>query len=97
MKTVIAYCWLWPSCCSWAHPLADAARAFIDHAEPKVGSIIHVAPDVVKVWFHAKKLVAAFSELQVFDAAGKQVDKHDKKLDKSGRGAAHFSFLIPPS
>jgi methionine-rich copper-binding protein CopC len=72
--------------------LADA-HAFLDHAEPKVGSIIHVAPDVVKVWF-TQKLVAAFSDLQVFDATGQEVDKHDKKLDKADE--ALLTVSIPP-
>jgi hypothetical protein len=62
-------------------PLAGA-HAFLDHAEPKVGSTVPGAPTVVKVWF-TQKLVAAFSDLQVFDAAGKEVDKRDKKLDNS--------------
>ena len=68
------------------------AHAFLDHAEPKVGSVIHVAPDVVKVWF-TQKLVAAFSDLQVFDEVGKEVDKHDKKLDKSDE--ALLSVSVP--
>jgi len=69
------------------------AHAFLDHAEPKVGSVIQVAPDMVKVWF-TQKLVAPFSDLQVFDATGKQVDKHDKKLDKADAGLLTVS--IPP-
>jgi copper resistance protein C len=61
--------------------LADA-HAFLDRAEPKVGNTVKIAPTEVKVWF-TQKLVVAFSNLQVFDAAGAEVDKHDKRLDKS--------------
>lgn len=62
-------------------PLAGA-HAFLDHAEPKVGAKVQTSPGEVKVWF-TQKLVAAFSQIQVFDSAGKEVDKRDKKLDKS--------------
>ena len=69
------------------------AHAFLDHAEPKVGSSIHAAPEVVKVWF-TQKLVMAFSQLQVFDEAGQEVDKHDKRLDKSDEALLVVS--LPP-
>jgi len=61
---------------------AAHAHAFLDHAEPKVGSSNKGSPTEVKVWF-TQKLVAPFSQLQVFDASGKEVDKRDKKLDPS--------------
>ena len=41
-----------------------------------------------------KKLVAAFSDIQVFDAAGKEVDKHDKRLDTSNQALLIVS--LPP-
>ena len=69
------------------------AHAFLDHAEPKVGSAIKTPPTEVKVWF-TQKLVIAFSNLQVFDAAGNEVDKHDKRLDKSEQALLIVS--IPP-
>ncbi|MGB8354437.1 MAG: copper resistance protein CopC [Chthoniobacteraceae bacterium] len=56
------------------------AHAFIDHADPKVGSQLHPSPPQVKIWF-TQKLIIMFSNLQILDAAGKEVDKHDKKLD----------------
>jgi len=61
--------------------LADA-HAFLDHSDPKVGSQVHGSPTEVKVWF-TQKLVVMFCTLQVFDEAGKEVDKRDKKLDGS--------------
>ena len=73
-------------------PLAGA-HAFLDHAEPKVGSTIQATPTEVKVWF-TQKLVVAFSQLQVFDAAGKEVDKHDKKVDASDQALLMVS--VPP-
>jgi methionine-rich copper-binding protein CopC len=63
-----------------AIPRLAHAHAFIDHADPKVGSQLHAPPPVVKVWF-TQKLIVMFCNLQVLDETGKEVDKHDKKLD----------------
>src|SRR3984893_14344314 len=60
---------------SWAH-------AFVDHAEPAVGSQIHSAPTLVKIWF-TEKLEPALSKIQVFDTSGLEVDKRDVKIDQS--------------
>jgi methionine-rich copper-binding protein CopC len=62
--------------------VAANAHAFLDHAEPKVGSSSKGSPGLIKVWF-TQKLVAPFSQLQVFDSAGNEVDKRDKRLDNS--------------
>ncbi|HEY3901818.1 MAG TPA: copper resistance CopC family protein [Chthoniobacter sp.] len=69
------------------------AHAFLDHAEPKVGSSIKGSPTQVKVWF-TQKLVAPFSQLQVFDASGHEIDKHDKKTDPSDQALLIVS--VPP-
>ncbi len=58
---------------SWAH-------AFLDHAEPAVGSQAHGAPTAVKLWF-TEKVEPALSRVQVFDAAGREVDRKDGRLD----------------
>ena len=69
------------------------AHAFLDRAEPKVGSSIKGSPTQVKVWF-TQKLMAPFSQLQVFDASGHEVDKHDKKVDPSDQALLIVS--VPP-
>jgi copper resistance protein C len=58
------------------------AHAFLDHAEPKVGSAIHEAPSQLTVWM-TEGLEAVFSKLQVFDAQGAEVDKKDTKVNGS--------------
>jgi copper resistance protein C len=60
---------------SWAH-------AFVDHAEPAVGSQVHKAPTQVKIWF-TEKLEPALSKIQVFDISGREIDLHDVKIDPS--------------
>jgi copper resistance protein C len=58
---------------AWAH-------AFLDHAEPKVGSTVINSPTEIKVWF-TQNLEPAFSTLEVQDTQGKEVDKKDAHLD----------------
>jgi methionine-rich copper-binding protein CopC len=62
-------------------PIADA-HAFLDHADPKVGSTIHESPPQVTVWM-TEGLEPAFSKLQVFDAKGAEVDSKDTKVNGS--------------
>ena len=56
------------------------AHAFLDHADPKVGSTIHEPPSQVTVWM-TEGLEPAFSKLQVFDANGTEVDSKDTKVN----------------
>jgi copper resistance protein C len=58
------------------------AHAFLDHADPKVGSTLHEAPSQVTVWM-TEGLEPAFSKLQVFDEKGTEVDKKDTKVNGS--------------
>jgi copper resistance protein C len=69
---------------------AAAAHAFLDHAEPRVGSTVHASPPEVKVWF-TQELEAAFSTLRVLDQDGKEVDRQDKQVD-----AATMRVSLPP-
>jgi len=70
---------------SWAH-------AFVDHAEPAVGSQIHGSPIQVKIWF-TEKLEPALSKIQVFDTSGLEVDKRDVKVKQSN--AALLTVSLP--
>ena len=58
---------------AWAH-------AFLDHADPKVGSAVTNSPTEIKIWF-TQNLEPAFSRLEVRDAQGQEVDKKDAHLD----------------
>jgi len=57
----------------WAH-------AFVDHAEPGVGSKTSVPPHLIKIWF-TERLEPSLSKIQVFDHAGTEIDKRDTKAD----------------
>jgi methionine-rich copper-binding protein CopC len=54
------------------------AHAFLDHAEPAVGSKVAVSPAQVKIWFDSE---LSSGTIQVLDSAGKQVDKKDSHVD----------------
>ena len=58
---------------AWAH-------AFLDHAEPAVGSTVDVPPTEIKIWF-TEKLEPAFSQIQLFDHHGKPVTQNHATVD----------------
>jgi methionine-rich copper-binding protein CopC len=53
---------------------AAYAHAFLDHAEPRVGSTVPSAPKEVVLVF-TQKVEAAFSSVEVSDANGARVDQ----------------------
>ncbi len=63
---------------------AAIAHAFLDHADPKVGSAVQSAPTEIKVWF-TEEIEPSFSTLQVLDSAGKVIDKKDTHVDSKDK------------
>jgi methionine-rich copper-binding protein CopC len=59
---------------------AAHAHAFLDRADPKVGSVVQVAPSELKIWF-SEPLEGAFSSVQVLDQGGKRVDASAAQVD----------------
>jgi methionine-rich copper-binding protein CopC len=62
------------------------AHAFLDHANPRVGSTVRSAPRQITLWF-TQKLEPAFSSAQVHDASGARVDQ--------GARAAGMQLHVP--
>jgi copper resistance protein C len=58
------------------------AHAFLQRAEPSVGSTVQTSPSEVRIRF-TENIEPAFSSIQVVDASGKEVDKRDVHLDRS--------------
>jgi len=75
---------------AWAH-------AFLDHAEPKVGSDNDKAPMKVKIWF-TEAIEPEFSAIEVADADGKKVDKKDSHVDDADKTLLIVSLTdkLPP-
>jgi methionine-rich copper-binding protein CopC len=66
--------------CCLAGVSAASAHAFLDHADPKVGSTVKGSPAEVKIWF-TEGVILPFSDVKVTDASGKEYQKSDKHLD----------------
>ena len=64
--------------------LQEAARAhaFLHHSEPRVGATVDKPPTLVRIWF-TQQVEPAFSRIEVFDTAGKEVDRKDSHVDPS--------------
>jgi methionine-rich copper-binding protein CopC len=60
------------------------AHAFLDHAEPKVGSRVSQSPTAIRAWF-TQQLEPDFSSLQVLDSQGNEIDKKDSHLDATDK------------
>ena len=76
----------------WIASAPAAAHAFLDHAEPRVGSTITQMPARVRLWF-TQALEPAFSRVHVVDASGKEVDSGDGHVDPSD--AMLLSVTVP--
>jgi copper resistance protein C len=68
------------------------AHAFLKDANPGVGSTIQTSPSEVQIRF-TENIEPTVSSIQVFDAAGKEVDKRDLHLDRSDHALLHISLL----
>ena len=67
------------------------AHAFLKRAKPAVGSTVQTSPSEVRVLF-TEKIEPALSSVQVFDASGKEVDKHDVHLDRLNHAVLRISL-----
>jgi len=67
------------------------AHAFLQRAEPAVGSTVQTSPSEVRIRF-TENIEPAFSSIQVFDPSGKEVNKHDVGLDRSDNALLHVSL-----
>lgn len=61
---------------------AAEAHAFLDHAEPRVGSTVPTAPHELSLSF-TQKLEQAFSSVEVSDANGTRVDVGKPSISSS--------------
>jgi methionine-rich copper-binding protein CopC len=78
--------------------LAAAARAhaFLDHANPAVGSTLRQPPTGVSLWF-TQELEPAFSTVTIVDQAGQRVDGGDAQVDARDQTLLHASLKPLPA
>src|SRR3989442_15949250 len=77
-------------------PDGALAHAFLDRAEPRVGSTIKTAPAHVRLWFTGA-LESAYSRVQVLDEAGQRGDLGGSALDAERRNVPRGSLPAPPA
>ena len=69
---------------AWGH-------AFLERAEPRVGSTVRTAPSQVRVWF-TENLEPAFSTLEVWNQDGKRVDAGTAEVSPASPTMLHVSL-----
>ena len=80
MKTPLARALAFITLTGFTLPASVQAHAFIDRAEPAVGSTVKEPPKTTRLLF-TMAVEASTSSLKVFDASGKEVDKQDVRSD----------------
>jgi methionine-rich copper-binding protein CopC len=65
-------------------PAAVRAHAFLDHADPAVGSTVPAPPTVTHLWF-TQELEPAFSWVTVTDRSGASVNDGPATIDPSNK------------
>ena len=65
-------------------PAAVGAHAFLDHADPAVGSTVPAPPTVIHLWF-TQELEPAFSWVTVSDPSGAAVNDGPATIDPSNK------------
>jgi methionine-rich copper-binding protein CopC len=69
------------------------AHAFLERADPRVGSTVRTAPTQVRLYF-TEKLEPAFSSVRVVSGTGEQVDKGDAQVEPTSPKQLRVS--LPP-
>ena len=69
------------------------AHAFLEHAQPAVGSTVHGPPREIRLSF-SSPLEATFSTVKVLDKGGRQVDNKDKTIDRGN--PTQMKISVPP-
>lgn len=62
--------------------VAAHAHASLDHASPRVGSVVQSAPREVSLWF-TEGLEPAFSRIEVYNSGGARVDQGKSQVDRA--------------
>ena len=78
-------------------PKDSFAHAYLDHADPKVGSTVSAPPSIVRIWFDSD-LEPVFSMIMVHAAKDNtMVDKGDSRVDPSDPTLLEVSVpALPP-
>jgi methionine-rich copper-binding protein CopC len=80
------------SLCLYATASANVlAHVSLDQSVPAAGSVMRGSPPEVRLRF-TSKIEAALSTIKVLDSRGRQVDKGDAQVDRSGPALLRISL-----
>ena len=71
------------------------AHAFLDHADPAVGSTVRSSPAVIHLWF-TQQLEPAFSSVTVADKSGATVSE-PAEIDPNNRSELNVKLKLLPA
>ena len=72
------------------------AHAILDHADPRVGSVIASAPARLSLWF-TQEVEPALSKVEVHDAKGARVDEGSVQVDSADATLLRIALKpLPP-
>ncbi len=72
------------------------AHAFLERADPRVGSTVRTSPAQLRLWF-TEQLEPAFSRVRVVNEGGQQMDKGDSQVDPAEPKQLRISLSPLPS
>jgi copper resistance protein C len=71
-------------------------HAFLDHADPRVGSVVASAPAKLSLWF-TQDVEPAFSKIEVRDVNGVRVDDGPVDVDPTESTLLHVALKTLPA
>ena len=72
------------------------AHAILDHADPRVGSVVATAPTILSLWF-TQDVEPAFSTVEVRDENGTRVDEGSVQADSADATVLRIALKpLPP-
>jgi copper resistance protein C len=77
-------------------PSAVRAHAFLDHADPAVGSTVPTTPSVLHIWF-TQELEPAFSWIHVSDKSGADVTDGASFVDPDNKQEMDIKLKALPA
>jgi copper resistance protein C len=72
------------------------AHAFLDHADPRVGSVVASAPAKLSLWF-TQEVEPAFSKVEVRNVDGVRVDDGPVDVDPAAATLLHVPLKTLPA
>jgi methionine-rich copper-binding protein CopC len=77
-------------------PVIAHAHALLDHADPRVGSMVATAPRTLTLWF-TEQVEPSFSSIEVRDSRGVRFDRGRASVDSADRTVLRIGLKPSPA